>query len=218
MVRTYQRLPGRARPETAPDMVMPPGVGGICGGGGFAGVVVALVGVWRRRPTLPPWWAVPLALAGLTSGFGMGPGVAPPLWRPSRCVHRVRLGPCVGVGGGWWVARVSASTRCVAGVCVVCAWCVSSPRPISTSRLRRLPDFHVWPINPVVCWGPYHIKCVGDLILEWASRLDAFSAYPVRTWLTSGALGRTTGTLEVRPSRSSRTRDSVPQISYAHGG
>ena len=26
--------------------------------------------------------AVPLALVGLTSGFGMGPGVSPPLWPP----------------------------------------------------------------------------------------------------------------------------------------
>src|SRR4029453_2931647 len=58
----------------------------------------------------------------------------------------------------------------------------------------------------------------GDLILERASRLDAFSASPDRTQPTSRALGRTTGTPEVRPSRSSRTRDSPPQISYAHGG
>ena len=26
--------------------------------------------------------AVPLALVGLASGFGMGPGVSPPLWPP----------------------------------------------------------------------------------------------------------------------------------------
>ena len=32
------------------------------------------------------------------------------------------------------------------------------------------------------------------------------------------AAGATTGTPEVRPSRSSRTRDSSPQISCAHGG
>ena len=29
----------------------------------------------------------------------------------------------------------------------------------------------------------------GDLILRWASRLDAFSVYPLRTWLLSDALG-----------------------------
>jgi hypothetical protein len=56
----------------------------------------------------------------------------------------------------------------------------------------------------------------GDLILERASRLYAFSGYHNRTSLPSRALGRTTGTQEVRPSRSSRTKDSPPQISYAH--
>jgi hypothetical protein len=29
--------------------------------------------------------AVPSALEGLTSGFGMGPGVSPSLWPPQRC-------------------------------------------------------------------------------------------------------------------------------------
>ena len=57
---------------------------------------------------------------------------------------------------------------------------------------------------------------LGDLILERASRLYAFSGYHNRTSLPSRALGRTTGTQEVRPSRSSRTKDSPPQISYAH--
>ncbi len=48
----------------------------------------------------------------------------------------------------------------------------------------------------------------GDLILGRASRLYAFSGYHNRTSLPSRALGRTTGTQEVRPSRSSRTKDS----------
>ena len=55
----------------------------------------------------------------------------------------------------------------------------------------------------------------GDLISEGASRLDAFSAYHFRTWLPGGAAGATTGTPEVRPSRSSRTKDGAPQISHA---
>src|SRR5690606_2712907 len=57
----------------------------------------------------------------------------------------------------------------------------------------------------------------GILILELASRLDAFSGYPFRTWLLGNAIGMTTETPGVRPSRSSRTRDSSPQDSYAHG-
>ena len=41
--------------------------------------------------------------------------------------------------------------------------------------------FHLRPINPVIYWEPYPLKVVGDLILEQASRLDAFSGYPSRT-------------------------------------
>jgi hypothetical protein len=48
----------------------------------------------------------------------------------------------------------------------------------------------------------------GILILWLASRLDAFSGYPFQTWLPGDALGKTTGTPGVCPSRSSRTRDS----------
>ena len=59
---------------------------------------------------------------------------------------------------------------------------------------------------------------IGYLISRGASRLDAFSVYPVRTRLPGDALGSTTGTPEVRPSRSSRTKDSSSQISYAHAG
>ncbi len=91
----------------------------------------------------------------------------------------------------------------------------SSPRPISTPRLKVLPPFHLGPINRVIFPGSYLVDPVGYLILGWASRLDAFSAYPIRTQLPSDAPGRTTGTLEVRPSRSSRTRDSSPQVSCA---
>jgi len=77
---------------------------------------------------------------------------------------------------------------------------------------------HLRPINLVFYQGPYPVDPVGGLILGWASRLDAFSAYPFRTSLTSSASGETTGTREVRPPRSSRTRGSSPQASCARGG
>src|ERR1019366_10518317 len=80
----------------------------------------------------------------------------------------------------------------------------SSPRPISTAQLKELPLLHLRPINQMVSLGSYPVNPVGDLILGWASHLDAFSAYPIRTWLPGGALGRTTGALAVRPTRSSR--------------
>ena len=57
---------------------------------------------------------------------------------------------------------------------------------------------------------------LGDLILGKVSRLYAFSVYPNRTSLPSYATGVTTGSQEVRSSRSSRTKDKPPQISYAH--
>ena len=56
----------------------------------------------------------------------------------------------------------------------------------------------------------------GDLILGRASRLYAFSGYHNRTSLPSDAIGRTAGSQEVRPSRSSRTKDRPSQISCAH--
>ena len=95
---------------------------------------------------------------------------------------------------------------------------IPSPRPISTGRLNTSPCVHLRPINLVVYQGPYSVVPMGDLISRLASRLDAFSAYPFRRSPTSRALGRTTGTRELRPSRSSRTRDSSSQISYAHRG
>ena len=147
--------------------------------------------------------AVPSAVEGLTSGFGMEPGVSPLLWPPE---HIEFSSPRPDGGrGDLEYSIASASYR-------------SSPRTISTGRLNALLRLHLPPIDPVVCWGPYRVLPVGALILEWASHLDAFSAYPFRTWPMSSALGRTTHTPEVRPSRSSRTRDSSPQGSCAHGG
>ena len=49
-------------------------------------------------------------------------------------------------------------------------------RAISTSQLNALLHLHLWPIDVVVFHGPQ-----GDLVLKGASRLDAFSGYPVRT-------------------------------------
>ena len=85
-------------------------------------------------------------------------------------------------------------------------------RAIRTARLRRLPDFHLRPIDVLVLHGPR-----GDLVSRGVSRLDAFSGYPVRAWLPGGAAGATTGAPEARPSRSSRTGDGASQVSCTHG-
>jgi len=49
-------------------------------------------------------------------------------------------------------------------------------RVISKAKLHALLHFHTPPINVVVYHGSRR-----DLVLRGASRLDAFSGYPVRT-------------------------------------
>ena len=57
----------------------------------------------------------------------------------------------------------------------------SSPRPISRGLLSALLHLHSLPINLVVYQGSYSLKEMGELISRPASRLDAFSGYPIRT-------------------------------------
>src|SRR5216684_9274202 len=89
-------------------------------------------------------------------------------------------------------------------------------RAISTRKLRVLPHFNSEPIKQVVFLRPLHHYWWGDLILRSVSRLYAFSVYHNRTSLPSHAVDTTAGTQEVRPSRSSRTKDRPSQISCAH--
>ena len=93
----------------------------------------------------------------------------------------------------------------------------SSPQTISNSQLHMLPCFHPCPIYLVLFKGFYSLR-MGYLILGGASRLDAFSVYPFRTWLPGYAIGMTAGAPVVRPARSSRTKASSPQISCARAG
>ena len=69
----------------------------------------------------------------------------------------------------------------------------------------------------VVFQGSYFFR-MGHLFLRWASRLDAFSVYPVRISLPSCAIGMTTVAPVMRPLRSSRTRSSSSHVSFAHDG
>jgi len=70
----------------------------------------------------------------------------------------------------------------------------------------------------VVCQRSYSLFGMRELILGCASYLDAFSSYHDRRWLPSYAVGTTTRTPALRPTRSSRTRVSSPQFPYAHSG
>jgi hypothetical protein len=57
----------------------------------------------------------------------------------------------------------------------------SSPRSISTGPLHASLRFYGRPIKLVVFQRSYSLKEMGELISRWASRLDAFSGYPVQT-------------------------------------
>src|SRR6476660_4691093 len=142
---------------------------------------------------------VPSALAGLTSLFGMGRGVPPPLC-PPKFSRRFALGASPSK-----LHSDGASSK-------------SRPGAISTGPLNTLLCLHVPPINVVVSHGPYSLEGMGSLISRSASRLDAFSGYPIQTWLISSAVGTTTDTPEVCSLRSSRTRSDSSQASSAHGG
>ena len=143
---------------------------------------------------------VPSALRSLTSVFGMGTGVT---FSPSSLdMLRSSYGLC------------SLKTGCE---CCVSRQLRISPRPISTGQLNASRHVHLQPINHVFYMGSYHVNRVGSLILRWASRLDAFSAYPFPTWLLSDAVGTTTETPAVGSSRSSRTKDNSSQTSCARG-
>src|SRR5918995_2534566 len=111
--------------------------------------------------------AVPSALAGLTSLFGMGRGVSPP---PSSPFLKRRIFGCIAqrcAGSDLW--KLHSATKPL------------SPRLISTTRLNTSPCLHLWPINLVVYQESYSLMGMGDLISRRASRLDAFSGYPFRT-------------------------------------
>ena len=89
-------------------------------------------------------------------------------------------------------------------------------------RLVTVSSGHYCPSTPALSTSSssrgFTSLRMGYLILRGASRLDAFSVYPFRTWLPGHGFGKPTGPPAVRPSRSSRTKDSSSQISYAHAG
>ena len=139
----------------------------------------------------------------LTTVFGMGTGVALPLFTPD------------------WLSCFLATSKSHNQIFYIgfnhlrCTNLYSSPRSISIGQLQASQLFHLQPIKHIIFVWPYSLR-KGYLILGHVSRLDAFSAYHFRTQLSSYALDRTTGVLSVRQLRSSRTRSRPLQISYAH--
>ncbi len=104
------------------------------------------------------------------------------------------MGSSGGSGTGWWT-RVPCSIACGLPCIlpqVVSAVGVDAATPpgvgvvlsstISAGRLRPLRGVHVRSIDHVFCMGSSEaLRLHGILILEGASRLDAFSGYPIRT-------------------------------------
>ena len=82
----------------------------------------------------------------------------------------------------------------------------------------RIAAFTPSTYQPCRLQGVLPAFAVGYFFSRGASRLDAFSVYPVRTSLPCYAVGTTTVAPVVRPFRSSRTRNSSSHDSYAHDG
>src|SRR6185436_5072407 len=97
--------------------------------------------------------SVSSALEGLTSVFGMGTGVAPPLGSPGFVASgwsRQRLARVTGPAGAGMDLRISrvvierdtiASHRPL-----VSCWKVVKPSTVRTAQLHPSPDFHMRPI------------------------------------------------------------------------
>ena len=100
----------------------------------------------------------------------------------------------------------------------------SKHKPINLKKIKQ--NDYLVPVSSIHCCtytsglsSTQSTCCLNrDLILRRVSHLDAFSGYPFRTQLLGNAAGATTDTPQVRPTRSSRTKVSLSQISYAHGG
>ena len=170
----------------------------------------------QRRPALPrPSAAVPSAMEGLASGFGMGPGGPPPPW-PLTAPGGARLrAPARALRAAWRARRTPVWERAGPSAADACgAFAKSRARPISTARLsasRRLQ------LRPICSWS------TSGLTVRGTHLGDGFPLRCLQRLSVPDAAGRlcrwsTTGAPEVRPPRSSRTGGGSPQIPCACGG
>jgi hypothetical protein len=136
----------------------------------------------RRRPTLPgPCEPSTIGAEGLNFSVRNGKRCFPLAvttgkrreTTPLRALQNCTAPPVRRCGPRVSTFRASTSARSKRNP--------SSPRTISTGLLRMLPPFQIRPINLVVYQGSYSLEGMGELILRPASRLDAFSGYPIRT-------------------------------------
>ena len=142
---------------------------------------------------------VPSGLKGLTAVFGMGTGVAPSLRSPGNSVSlfmHSRESVCT------FDSRLKYFMVKPHGRLVRVSF---TPYSASTPRLST------WS-SPTGLQG----IAPGKSHLEEGFPLICFQRLSFRTSLPGRAAGATTGAQEVRPSRSSRTKDGSSQISCAH--
>src|ERR687893_1542941 len=93
--------------------------------------------------------AVPSALTGLTSLFGMGRGVSPPPSSPFLKGLYSIVKAALAASDLW---KLHSATKPL------------SPRLISTTRLNTSLHLHLWPINLVVYQESYSLEGMGGLI------------------------------------------------------
>ena len=209
----------------------------LCGKKGKARGLCALRAscqVWlRRRATLPhSVGCSTIAVQGLSFRVRNGTGRLPLAMAAANLLlsGEPLAGSLLagGLGTGWWTLLI---VSCVHGLSfrVVCiAACGALPDPHGLGLCRASPLVPVGSTARAAstsglsttcsAWGVSGLAAQGILILERASRLDAFSGYPFRTQPTGGATGVTTGVPEVRPPRSSRTMGRSPQYSDERRG
>ncbi len=139
------------------------------------------LGAWRC-PTFAWGSTLSSARGGFTSEVGMGSGGSRPPWPPGNSAGARRPAGAAPLAGGSCSGNAhivgSAPARPRAG------WALygQASRAISAGQLHASPRFHTRPINLVVFEGPSgDSRSRGGLISGGASRLDAFSGYPVRT-------------------------------------
>src|SRR3984885_773845 len=135
--------------------------------------------------------AVPPALSGLASGFGMGPVVPPSLW-PPQLYGITSLGGSRPYSGNRIVDAKLAWSDCK---------CVSSPRPVSTGQLSASRRLHFRPINPVVWLGALPTQGGGRPYLEAGFPLRCFQRLSLRDLPTRRFSGGNTGPPGGRPVR-----------------
>jgi hypothetical protein len=155
--------------------------GELCGRGGWAAGSPGLAATCSSAPC----GAVPWALGVFTAEFGMGSGALPP-------AMATRPGEPAGSGVGGGTGAGPGLDMPAAGLAGLAAtrggmppehgpagagpgWGSAFERLVPVGS-NGLPRFHLRPIDVVVFHGSRR-----DLVLRGASRLDAFSGYPVRT-------------------------------------